>query len=408
MAVAALAAMVVVAEAPAQVTLNINVRQQGNASNSIMVDGGSTLNYEVVGTLTPAMNSGHMGLALVSGTLDWSGGALTQANANNPAGYNENVAPDGTCGSAMANFAKPWGIGNPAGFKGTEINGDLVQFAGAQNTIKNVDSADFPIGAVKTGVGATGTNGCGPATILTGSITVPNVGGPFTLTVLEPFANVIGPGQNGSEEFWATLAVGTINVSPLTVSLVTVVEDAVLLSADRPSNANLSQSKRNKVVLTFNKALPGPPGPGEVTIRKLNAADPLFGPDISSLFTFTVNGSELTIQETSTTTAAFENRAWYGIHSAGTWAGVADFCLDYRVRWGDADNNGIINFNDLSAINARVGAPPHTPNGADRWFNVDANALLNFNDISLANTFIAGVGSVPVVKPPAHPATCAP
>jgi hypothetical protein len=116
----------------------------------------------------------------------------------------------------------------------------------------------------------------------------------------------------------------------------------------------------------------------------------------------------LTIQETSTTTAAFENRAWFGIHSLGTWAGVDDFCVDYRVRWGDADNNGIVNFADLSSINARVIAPPHNLAGADRWFNIDGGPILNFADISLANTFIPGVGSVPVVKPAGHPAVCVP
>lgn len=392
-------------ETQAQVTLNVNVRQQGNASASIMVLPSSVVNYEIVGTLATPMNSGHMGLALVSGTVDFSGGALTQANANDPVGYSPSVAPDGTCTSAMANFAKPWGITNPAGYKGTEINGDLVQTIGGQNTIKNIDSADFPIGVVKTGVAATGT-GCGPATLLTGSITMPAIGGPFTLNFADSFANVIGPGQFGTEEFWATLAVGTINVSPLTITLQSVVVDVNLIAREPLSGKTLDQTKKNRVRLTFGPTnLPGNPGAGEVTIREMIAGGG-FGSDLSSNFTITASTNVLTLLDNgvSPTVGSLGNKKWYLIQSSGTYTGVADFCAAYATQFGDADavGTGLVNFADLSNINLSIG---QVANDTNRRRDVDGSGIINFADMSAANTFIP-TGAIAVARPGGHAGTC--
>jgi len=391
------------AETQAQVTLNVTVRKVGDPASSIMANASSQLNYEVVGTLGTAMNSGHMGLALFGGTLDFSGGALTQANANDPTGYNMGTPPDNNnCANAMANFAKPWGITNPAGYKGTEINGDLVQFGGGQNSIKNIDSADFPVGVVKTGVAATGAGGCGPAILLSGTLTLPANGGPFTLNVIDAFANVIAPGQNGTEEFWATLAVGTINVSNLTITLAPVNEPA--LTAREPlSGKTLPQTKKNRIRLTFGPGnLPGNPGAGEVTIREMLAGGG-FGADLSSNFQITAATNVLTLLDNSAN-GVLGNKKWYLIESAGTYAGVQNFCAAYATQFGDADaaGAGLVSFADLGNINTSIGQPV---NDTNRRRDIDGSGIITFADMGAANSFIA-TGGIAVARPNGHTNTC--
>jgi len=180
--------------------------------------------------------------------------------------------------------------------------------------------------------------------------------------------------------------------------------DVTLVSADRGNNAALSQIRRNKIIITFSGAVPAaPPVAADFTVRKLLAGN-TFGPNIAAQFTYTVNGSTLIVQDTavSPTPAALENGSWYSIHSMGTWSCVADFCLDFRVRHGDADGNGLVNFADLANANTSVGQPQ---NDANRWRNIDANAVINFADLAAANTFI---GNPPTAKPAGHLAVCVP
>jgi len=179
-------------------------------------------------------------------------------------------------------------------------------------------------------------------------------------------------------------------------------------TADRGHNQTLSQNRRNKVILTFDGCpggvLPGvPPAGTALTIRKM-LAGPAFDVDIRSGFTITTNANQLIIQDTAVNPnpPALQNLMWYSVHSTG-WAGVADFCLDYRVRFGDADNTGIVNFGDLGNINVSVG---QAQNDANRWRNIDAaNALITFGDIGLANTFIS---PLPLNKPAGHAVACTP
>jgi len=173
--------------------INIAVTDlDGNSTITVMA--GSTVEYKVEGMLTDADNEG---LALVGFDLTFDGGGLTQADtpSQNP----------------MLNFVRNAGIDNPAGYGGTEIDGDLVQIGGGQNTIKNTDNnADFPVGTVITGVAQSSQE------FVRGSLTAPSQNGTFTRAVEDVFANQIKQGETG-HPFWATEAVGIGTVGNLTI-----------------------------------------------------------------------------------------------------------------------------------------------------------------------------------------------
>ena len=206
--------------ASAAMATNINISvQQTNGTNAISVAPGASVDYKVVGTLTDNVNEG---LALISVSLDFTGGPLTPGN----------TPPNGdfSCLNPMRNFVKDEGMTNPAGFGGTVIVGSppcpnaaracLIQGGGAQNTINNtVGNASFPIGAVLTGVAQPA--GCGPAVILTGSFAVPAglAPGAYALNAFDVFANVIVDGEDGTV-FWAVEPAGIGTVTPLAVNVI--------------------------------------------------------------------------------------------------------------------------------------------------------------------------------------------
>lgn len=184
--------------------LDLSIESKG--SNSIKVYAGRPVRYRIVGVLTDDANEG---LALFGFDLAFDGGPLSPANA--PTGE-----PTPDCDHPMANFTIPWGITNPAGFGGTVIGDQLVQVGGGQNTINNTpDVAPFPIGPVLTGVAK--PSACGPAVLVTGTLITPREPGTYTLTLANPFANVISSGETG-EPFWATEAVNIRSVIELTIT----------------------------------------------------------------------------------------------------------------------------------------------------------------------------------------------
>ncbi len=192
--------------------LQVSVRASG--SNRIVVAPGDDVRYEVFGLLSDDANEG---LALVGFDLVFDGGDLTPADQ--PRGV-----PTPGCDNPMANFTVPWGITNPVGFGGTVIEGDLIQVGGGQNTINNTpDNAPFPIGPVLPGVAK--PSACGPAVLVTGRLTVPDVPGLYTLSAMNIFANVIVEGESG-ERYWATAAAG-----------IGVVDDLVIVVAQTPKRS---------------------------------------------------------------------------------------------------------------------------------------------------------------------------
>jgi hypothetical protein len=391
--------------------LNVSVQKKtmdgSDGPNAINVEPGEVVEYQVKGVLTSSPS--HLGLALVGFNLVYSGGDLLQANT--PTGACDNTCDCvNTCDNAMAHFVKNCGITNPAGYGGTIINGDLVQVGGGQNSIKNQTSADFPKGLVKTGVAQVG--GCGPAILATGQLTIPSTAGAgesYTLSLTELFANVFSPGQNGTEEFWATQAASAGTNSPLTM---TVASTALpQLTASFPAaNGNLWRSTSHIMRLRFNADLGGAPTAGEVTIRKLLAGG-TFGPDLSNQFDFAIENDPdgfprvLRITDTGNN---LEDRAWYAVANGGTWPGAEDFRVDLRQAVGNVNNDNFVNALDLSDINSRV-SPLQRGNTfswtdaqlqSDYRRNVNADNFINANDLSTANSKVSPL-ALPA-KPSGH------
>ena len=186
---------------------SLNVSVQSGGLNDVTVTPGAQVRYEVVGVLS---DNASQGLALIGFDLVFDGGDLGQADT--PFGE-----PTPGCDGPMANFAMPWGITNPAGYGGTVIGGDLIQVGGGQNTINNTaNRTPYPIGPVLTGVGQPA--GCGPAVLVTGTLTAPSIEGTYTLSTANIFANVIVEGTTG-EPYWQSAAIGAGASTSLSITV---------------------------------------------------------------------------------------------------------------------------------------------------------------------------------------------
>lgn len=179
---------------------DLNLQVTSGGAQTVYVQTGQTVSYVVAGELSDNMNQG---LAFFAFDLEFSGGALPQADA--PTSAN------------MLNFATPLGLNNPAGFGGTLNNGNLIQIGGAQNTI-NQTFAAAPSGLVMTGIAAQGS----PEVLVSGSFTAPTTAGTYFLAPTNMHANVIDANAT-SMPFWTvstaqpgvTLGL-TVNVSDCT------------------------------------------------------------------------------------------------------------------------------------------------------------------------------------------------
>lgn len=388
---AALVGLVCVATvAQAQINLNVVVRRASDDSSNITVQPGEVVNYEIQGTLTPA--TGHMGLALVGFNLNYSGGSLPQCN--------EPVAPD-----PMANFVKPNGITNPAGYGGTAgATGELLQVGGGQNTIKNTaEFADFPIGTVQTGI-AQNT----PVILATGTLTAPQQG-VSTLVLSQLFANVIEQGQTGNEDFWVTKAAQAGTIQNLTITVQTSCAASAYASSSPISVApggayangnSLWRQSRNTLRMTFTVAGGGCPalalpGAGELLIQELLAGG-AFGPNLNtgSNFTFTIEGGNV-LRVREGTTPILQDGKWYAVRNTGAWANVAPFEAQYAVQLGDQNANGFTQNNDVLAINAS----PTGPVADNSRFDVNGDGFRTNADVTLAN---ANSNSPLPAKPTGH------
>lgn len=156
--------------------IDLSVEVLGGGGNAVTAVPGAVVQYQVVGILSDGLNEG---LASILFDMHFEGGPLQKGNE--PA-----VAP-------MSNFARPLGMTNPIGFGGTEVNGDLIQVGGAQNTT-NYSFPGIPTGATLTQVAKPPSTA---VVLFTGSVTMPNEVGTFELEVLNVDANVIQQGQTG-------------------------------------------------------------------------------------------------------------------------------------------------------------------------------------------------------------------
>ncbi len=196
---------------------DLNLRVESGGQNSVVVGPGEPVAYQVVGELSDSLSDG---LALFVFDLAFDGGSLAPASAP--------VLPP------MTNFARPAGVSNPAGFGGTPVLGVLEQVGGAQNTIQN-SFAPFPTGSVITQVAQNGL----PAVLVTGTLTAPQSAGTYTLSVVNPFANVIRQGQTGIP-FWAVDPADPGSVTQLEVEVRTLSQDTDSVSVATGGTLTLS------------------------------------------------------------------------------------------------------------------------------------------------------------------------
>ena len=345
---------------------------------------GAIVDYEVVGELTDALNQG---LALWSCDIAFSGGPLLP----------------GQPGPGMGDFVRDFGITNPAGYGGTTTvagrEGELVQPGGGMNTILNFsENAQFPIGVVTEFIAQPGS----PEVLMTGSLTAPDAEGTYLLTASNCFGNVIKDGETG-DPFWATEPFGVGTVTNLSITVVNPLANLnflALAATEYPCDATLSRNGNN--ILRFEFSIPvTAPLPSEIEINELLGPG-MYGPDISALFTITVEGGNvLKITEVGN---VFANETWYAIRNVGSWVEAANFEVDYAVVFGDADGLGGTAFGDLAAIFnvLQTGPPPNNLPDSSR-FDIDGLGGVAFADLSVAFNFI---NSTPGPKP--TPAGCTP
>jgi hypothetical protein len=173
--------------------VDLQVTSQDQASVTVLA--GTEVEYTISLSLQSDDNEG---LASVLFDLEFSGGAVTPAEAPET--------------GDILNFVRPAGLTNPTGFGGTPVDGRLVQIGGAQNIIKNVVSnAPVPTGSVALGVGHT------PLVVVHGSVQAPAALGVYELNVTNLLVRIIKAGDNGSGEAWATVAASAGTVSGLTI-----------------------------------------------------------------------------------------------------------------------------------------------------------------------------------------------
>ncbi len=172
-----------------------------------------------------------------------------------------------------------------------------------------------------------------------------------------------------------------------------------VVSTRPPADTRLSAAARNHIKIVFQNMIAcGAPKAGDVVVQEL-LSDPLgsFGRDLSESFTFMVDGTTLTIEGTAP--SAFRNKTWYRIANLGNWPCGDPFDVDFLVQIGDANNDGFVNFTDLSVINESIPTLPGAINENKVRQDIDGNRFINFTDLSVAN---AHIPSFPVGKPPGH------
>jgi len=385
---------------------NIKIDVRGpNGESQVTVQPGGSVNYRIVGELS---NDPNLGLALIGFSLDFTGGNIDQP-ANEPTT------------NPMYNFdydeidaGHKEGLTNPIGFGGTLLADPnhggrtvIAQTGGCQNTIKNTaGNADFPIGTVITNVAVFGS----PVVIATGSFTLPGTaqaGQSYQLNAFDVFANVIKAGETG-DVYYATEIAGVGTITNLTVSVGDVLVNfassipafTTAGNATVPPGGSLWRSSGNVIRLTFDSALPGLPGAGQLLIQELQPSG-AFGPDLSASFAATLDSGNKVLRLrdglTATPTATFGHRKWYAVRNTGGWTGVANFEAQFPSQVGDATGDNRTLQGDILEVNS--GIPCLSNCGDQNRKDVTGDGRILQSDILETNTRIS---SLPVGKPSGH------
>ncbi len=89
---------------------------------------------------------------------------------------------------------------------------------------------------------------------------------------------------------------------------------------------------------------------------------------------------------------------WYAVMNDGWWCGAPDFKIDYAVVYGDASNDWVNQFSDLSVINVNMSPLHETPD--DSRYDINTFGGVSFADLSA--TFASLGSSVLPSKPEGH------
>jgi len=269
-----------------------------------------------------------------------------------------------TAPAGMSSFVKNDGLTNPAGYGGTLIGDAYVQVGGAQNTINNSGTPNYPTGTVVTGIG----NG-GAYLVAEGSFTMPATD--VTITLADCFANVILSGETGPVY---AVAAATVDCSDTLTILADVGEPPLLegaasvgahagVSGDMALNINLTGGNvepRSYAAASGNLYVEAD---FDADITLANVAVAQAGGGGALTVNTAINADIVTVTfvtaPTDETCYVFD---FTGTESAGgALTGDVDFCICYHEA--DIDQSGTVGGLD----SAKVVAP-------NNWLHPLANA----------------------------------
>lgn len=200
-----------------------------------------------------------------------------------------------------------------------------------------------------------------------------------------------------------------------------ILDRSALESTDYPCDASLSRVGHNVLRFAFDIELTTVPVGGDIEIRELLDGG-LFGDDLFEFFDFSIDGNVLTIVEDgcrdgtcdfhpeeatcldgpdvgSPCPIVLANEVWYGIINTGKWCDVADFEVNYAAVYGDANNDLVTGFTDLSAIEVMFIDPDNVSD--DSRFDINTIGGVGYTDFSASNAFV-GSSALLSEKPTGH------
>ncbi len=334
------------------------------ATSSTAVAPGGTVDYEITGLVSSGDN---LGLALCGVDLTTDTGVGPQDQAVE--------------GPSMGPFVMNDGITNPDGYGGTVDADDLLQIGGGQNTIGNdgiTPHPVFPVGVVVEGI-AQGSS----VVLATGTITAPAAPGTYTVSLVDPFANVLLADQGGGV-YTVEAATASVGASG---SFLIDVGDPALVSSDPAMDTTFAKIQNNCIWLTFDRPV-ALTGGNELLVQTIG--DPLpMGPDLGGLFTCSI---DLAYDPSGNTLKAKENAVqlvnvtWYRFEP--NQLVCQPFAVDLCTLYGNANNDTLTFSSDYPAVKAMIPT-----------FNTDIREDINGDGLVFSSDYPFIKSFIPTFKP---------
>jgi len=362
-ALGTLTALVVVCCASTAMGTDLTLTIVSDACGSDVAPG-AVVSYEVYGELSDSLNEG---LALFGFDMEMAGVTLETAAIVEP-------------GPLMTNFVEDLGLTNPAGFAGTPSGDVLLQIGGGQNTIKDTDPTIPPNGTVDTGLGKGGA-----VLLISGTITMPDVEGDYTLEVTNGFANVIAEGETG-DPFWAVEAVGMVSGDTCTITVggpspgIAAAESlkdhgGEVFGQSLMDGYEQRASGVTTIDVTFEQAIVESSVEGNIAIEDKDGAT------YTSSWELSIDGLVLTVTPDAALTENCFTVSCAGMETTGgATLGGDNAEFDFFALEGDVDGGTVVNSVDASSIKPWFGS---TPDAATFVFDLDVNGVINSLDTSL-------------------------